>query len=398
MVSAGKLAKRAMQAAALAAACIGLLISSGCTFVSNGGKLPSVQSSSLIKDVYRDYFTVGAAVQAATLDQYAELLPNFNSVTPEIEMKWSRLENAEGSYTYASADTIVSWAQEHDAKVRGHCLVWYKSLPEWVLADGTDKAEALTRIDTHVKETMRHFGDGVSCWDVVNEALKNTVTAADLASGAIWRTGAGEVYGDSTGDWYALCGTDYIKQAFLSADEARRLYGLEDIALYYNDYSLNDPEKREACVRLVRMLQSEGIAIDGVGMQGHYRLSSYLADPEGFLREFEESIRTFTGLGIDVQITELDIRVYASDDERQAFDALPLAVEEQQAQMYAGIFEICRRYASPWEDRAGCVTNVTVWGVADDSRAWDTEAHKEYPLLFGADYEPKEAYYEIISF
>ena len=146
------------------------------------------------------------------------------------------------------------------------------------------------------------------------------------------------------------------------------------------------------------MLREEGLPVDGIGMQGHYRLSDYLADPEGFLDEFEASVKTFTGLGLDVHITELDIRVYASDDEPQEFDSLPYAVEEQQAEMYAGIFEVLRKYAAPWKDGAGCVTNVTVWGLADDSRAWDTAAHKEYPLLFNEALEPKQAYYAIISF
>lgn len=387
--------KRIVRATAVAAACA-CLFTAGCGFHPQESVNPSVPSSSLIKDVYKDYFTVGTAVQASTLEKYAEILPNFNSVTPEIEMKWSRLENVQGSYTYQAADTIVEWARQNGAGVRGHCLVWYKSLPEWVIADGTTKDEALSRIDSHVKRTMEHFGNGVYCWDVVNEALKNTVTSSDVESGNIWRTG--NIVEQNTGDWYALCGTDYVKQAFRSADEARSEYGLNDIELYYNDYGLNDPAKREACMQLIRMLQEEDIAVDGVGMQGHYRLSSYLQDPEGFLREFEQSVKSFTGLGVDVQITELDIRVYASDKDPQAFDSLPMSVEEQQAEMYAGIFEILRRYTVPWKDGAGCVTNVTVWGVADDSRAWDTDSHKEYPLLFGTDYLPKQAYYEIISF
>lgn len=182
------------------------------------------------------------------------------------------------------------------------------------------------------------------------------------------------------------------------AAAAREEYGLDGVELFYNDYKLNDPAKREACVQVVEMLREEGLPVDGIGMQGHYRLSDYLADPEGFLDEFEASVKTFTGLGLDVHITELDIRVYASDDEPQEFDSLPYAVEEQQAEMYAGIFEVLRKYAVPWKAGAGCVTNVTVWGLADDSRAWDTAAHKEYPLLFNEALEPKQAYYAIISF
>lgn len=149
---------------------------------------------------------------------------------------------------------------------------------------------------------------------------------------------------------------------------------------------------------MVEMLRSECIAIDGIGMQGHYKLASYLADPEAFIGGFEESVKTFTGLGLDVHVTELDIRVYENDDAPEAFDSLPFTVARQQADMYSDIFAVLRKYSTPWKDGAGCVTNVTLWGVADDSHVWDTEAHKEYPLLFDENLQPKEAYYSIISF
>ena len=382
------------MAAAFAAAALWTVFLAGCVFIED--TVPLVSSSSLLRDVYADYFSIGAAVQSRTLEHYADVLPHFNSITAETQMKWSRLETEEGVYDYSGADEIISWAQENDTAVRGHCLVWYKSLPEWVLDEDTTKEEALLKIDSHVKEVMGHFGSGVYCWDVVNEAIRNTVTEDNLETGDIWRTG--NITDSDTGDWYALCGTDYITQAFRSANEAREEYGMEDVALYYNDYGLNNPYKRQACLEVVELLEGEGIAIDGIGMQGHYKLSTYLEDPDGFIEEFEESVKTFTGLGLDVQVTELDIRVYASDDDPEEFDSLPYEIEVEQAEMYASIFEVLRKYAEPWQDGAGTVTNVTVWGVADDSTAWDTDTHKEYPLLFNTDLEPKQAYYEIISF
>ncbi len=386
------LIRKAARAAVIAAACALAAGAAGCANPAP----PGVQSSSLIKDIYDDYFTVGAAVQSRTLEKYSSVLPNFNSITAETEMKWSRLEREQGQYDYTGADALIQWARENDTAVRGHCLVWYKSLPGWVLAEGTTKQEALSRMQTHIDATMGHFGDSVYCWDVVNEALKDSLTAQQLESGDIWRTGS--ISGGDTGDWYAVCGEDYVKQAFIYADEARTKYGLEDVQLFYNDYSLNSANKREACMQLVEMLRDDDIPIDGIGMQGHYKLSDYLADPEKFIDGFEESVKTFTGLGLDVHVTELDIRVYENDDDPSAFDSLPLSVERQQAEMYADIFEVLREYSVPWKEGAGCVTNVTVWGVADDSAAWDTEAHKEYPLLFDEELQPKEAYYSIISF
>ena len=199
-------------------------------------------------------------------------------------------------------------------------------------------------------------------------------------------------------DFYGMCGFDYIKQAFTSAMEAKEMYGLDDLKLYYNDYSLNNPYKRQAAVKLILDLQREGIEIDGIGMQAHYRLSNYLKDKEGFLYEFEESIKTFTSLGIDVQITELDLQVYASSDVPSEFDELPEDVEAKQAEMFSEIYRICRKYSLPWTLGAGVVDNVTTWGIADDHNAHNSTAHKEFPLLFHKDHSPKQAISLITDF
>lgn len=379
----------------LSAVILCLLPTAGCAAE------PSDASPKKLRDYYRDYFPVGAAVMTYSLERFEDILPHFDSITAENDMKWRLLEKEEGKPDYSAADVIVEWAKAHDTAVRGHCLLWYKSLPSWLPERITDKQAALEIIDSHVRQTLTHFGGDIYAWDVVNEALKNTVTESQLARGEIWRTGAGEVVStvsNTAVDWFAVCGEDFIKQAFKSAAAARKELGLDGMKLFYNDYNLNNPYKREACVRLVKMLQDDNIAIDGVGMQAHYRLPNYEKDKLKFLNDFEDSVKAFTELGIDVQITELDICVYASNDDKQAFDRLPIEVEEAQAEMYGKIFEICRKYATPWKDGAGRVSGVTTWGVADLNNAHNTPMHKEYPLLFSTEKTAKKAFYEITNF
>lgn len=360
------------------------------------GEKPVYTQSSLLKDVYKDYFPIGTIMSSSTINRYEDLFPHFNSVTAEYEMKWGQLEKKQGVCDYTKSDALIAWAKENGKQVRGHTLLWYKSLPTWVAGAATDKETTLALIDRHVKETVKYFGDSVYVWDVVNEALRNSVTDAQLKNDDYMRQG---VSGSGTCDWYGICGMDFIKQAFRSADEARQELGLgEKLELFYNDYSLNSPNKREACLKLVKELQKEGIAIDGVGMQAHYRLPSYTKDKAGFLTNFEDSIKAFTALGIDVQITELDIRVYASSSEPTVYDGLPLELEIEQGELYGKIFEICRKYATPWKNGAGKVTGVTTWGVADDRSAQSSADQKEYPLIFSDGYDKKRAYYEIINF
>ena len=374
----------AATVAALMLTVAGALSMSGCQPADEGEWL---------KDIYADYFPIGTSYQSGLYDMYDDLLPHFNSMSAEFEMKWTALQPSEGNFSFTAADELLQYAQEHDMRMRGHCLVWYKALPSWVLAEGTTKEQALDRIGDHIYAVMEYYGNSVYCWDVVNEALANAPTQQQVDSGNFYRTGS-EATGSECGDWYALCGVDFIKKAFRAADAAREELGL-DVKLYYNDYGLNIPAKREACLKMLRELLDEGIAIDGVGMQGHY----YIGDFN--MTEFENSVRAFTELGLDVQVTELDVSVYPYGPEKERYETLPESIEAIQANLYGGIFEICRRYSDPWKEGAGEVTGVTLWGLADDFTILDREPianRKNWPLLFDEEHQPKQAYYAVTDF
>ena len=113
----------------------------------------------LLCDVYSDYFKIGAATSSGTLKYEEDLLTNFNSITSTYEMKWGALEPQSGKYTYGGADRLMQWASEQDVSVRGHCLVWYRNVPDWVTEAAVDKQTALDLIDSHIRKTMTHFGD-----------------------------------------------------------------------------------------------------------------------------------------------------------------------------------------------------------------------------------------------
>lgn len=346
-----------------------------------------------LKDIYQNYFPIGTIIKTGMPDMYEDLYPHFNSVSAEFEMKWDALQPTEGNFAFDTADVLLEFAEENDMKMRGHALVWYKALPSWVLADGTTKEQALGRIGNHIDGVLEHYGDRVYCWDVVNEALANLPTQAQVDSGEFYRTG-NEALGTNCGDWYALCGNDFIKEAFRAADAARERLGL-DVKLYYNDYGLNIPVKREACLKMVNELLAEGIAIDGIGMQGHYYIGDFS------MPEFENSVKAFTELGLDVQVTELDISIYPYSPSDAIYDELPESLDAIQASMYGGIFEICREYSEPWKEGAGRVTGITVWGLADDLTILDKEPvanRKNWPLLFDEDHNPKSAYYAVTDF
>ena len=362
-------------------------------------------SYSTLKEAYQDYFVIGAAVQNKSLQngKYGDLMKHYSSITAENAMKWKNIEAEKGVYTFNSqkdsADELVAWAKNNGVGIRGHCLVWYKSLPQWLHDEfyektysKTLKETAYAYIEERIEKMMTRYGSDIYVWDVVNEALFNSVTADDLVTtsekpyGNIFRTN--DNMNDSNTDWvdwYKVTGGyEYIAKAFIKAGKVREEYNIQT-QLYYNDYSLNTPEKRQACVNLIKMLKANNAPIDGVGMQGHYKLGDYLEDKEKWLQEFEDSIKAFINAGVDVQITELDIRYEGEDSETK---------ELQQADMYGEIMKICRKYAK--KDNAHGVTGVTFWGVQDGSNgAWGS-TYK--PLPFDSNCEPKKAFYAMTTF
>lgn len=124
-------------------------------------------------------------------------------------------------------------------------------------------------------------------WDVVNEALNEDGT-----------------YRESV--FYNVLGEDYIKLAFQVASEVD-----PDAKLYYNDYNLESVSpKSEGAVRIVKMLQDEGIKVDGVGMQGHL-----IAHDAPSLDDQIAVMESYAATGVEVAITELDVRIQLPSNE-----------------------------------------------------------------------------------
>jgi len=92
-------------------------------------------------------------------------------VEAEDAMKWWVLRPDAATYDFGQGDELVRFAQAHGMKVRGHCLVWGRSNPEW-LTQGHFTALQLSRLlHEHIDRVMSHYAGQVFAWDVVNEAL-----------------------------------------------------------------------------------------------------------------------------------------------------------------------------------------------------------------------------------
>ena len=328
------------------------------------------QSDVGLKDYYtpEDYFYLGVAIPLSFIDNQKKtnlMKRHFNSITAENEMKWSSLQLTEGTFTYTNADKIVAFAEANGIKVRGHCLCWHNQVPSWIFKDGQATASrdlVLQRLRTHITTVMTHFKGKVYAWDVVNEAIDD----------------GSSVYRNS--QWYAICGEDYIIEAFRAAREAD-----PDAGLFYNDYTAIDPTKRDKIYDLLVKLKAEDL-VDGIGLQGHWNIGY----PSGLL--ISDAFNKYRSLGIELQITELDVSVYTSNTDPET--TYTDAIEEKQSAAYSRFFNEFRTFKDD-------ITGVTFWGLADDYTWLDNfpvRGRKNYPLLFDVNLDPKPAYFEIIDF
>jgi endo-1,4-beta-xylanase len=331
-----------------------------------------------LKDYYKDYFPIGVAVAPRQLTgpDSVLILQEFNSLTPENAMKMDPIHPEENRYYWKDADAIVAFAQRHHLRVRGHNLCWHDQAPRWMFVDNkgntVSKEVLLKRLKDHITTVVKRYKGEIYAWDVVNEAISDK---------------PGEYLRPS--EWLKICGEEYIAKAFQYAHEAD-----PEALLFYNDYNEISPAKREKIFRLVKSLKDAGVPIGGVGLQAHWAVN----EPSG--DQLDSTFKKFAGLGVKVQITELDISVYPKEHkarERKPEDSdttFSKEKEQKQLEQYKMCFELFRKYQN-------VISGVTFWNISDKYSWLDdfpVKGRKDHPLLFDENRQPKKAYWEVVKF
>ncbi|MFR9515064.1 MAG: endo-1,4-beta-xylanase [Rikenellaceae bacterium] len=342
---------------------------------------PSSRDS--LRVAYSDYFPIGVALGAHTYATHKAdslIRQHFNTITAENCMKPHHIGRHEGQYNFKQADEMIAYAWANGMSVRGHALVWYQSAPEWFFADAPDGSPVTRelvyeRLRTYIHAVVSHFKGRVYCWDVVNEAISDK---------------PGE-YLREDDNWHKLCGGEFIEKAFIYAHEAD-----PDALLFYNEYGITYPEKRNNTIQLIKDLQAKGVPIHGIGMQSHWNIEHPTRDA------LVETIEEFRKLNLIIHSTELDVRMdahwaggqlTAEDHEHAVYEYTP-ELEERQDEQYRMIFETFREYK---ED----IRSVTFWNLYDSQTWLDVRKGnlgRHYPLLFDDYMEPKKCYYSVVDF
>ncbi|WP_182905652.1 endo-1,4-beta-xylanase [Microbispora sp. H13382] len=280
----------------------------------------------------------GTAISAGKLgdSQYTTIAAReFNMVTAENEMKIDATEPNQNQFNFTNGDRVYNWAVQNGKRVRGHTLAWHQQQPGWMQSlSGSALRQAMIN---HINGVMAHYKGKIYAWDVVNEAFDDG--NGGRRDSNLQRTG-----------------NDWIEVAFRTARAADPA-----AKLCYNDYNIDNWTwaKTQGVYNMVKDFKARGVPIDCVGLQSHFNSGS------PYNSNYRTTISSFAALGVDVQITELDIQ-----------GASPTT--------YANVVNDC--LAVP-----RC-NGITVWGVRDQDswRSGDT------PLLFSGG-NKKPAYDAVLN-
>jgi len=349
-----------------------------------------------LKSAFAPSFKIGLAVnddivsgKSSTLQKIVQ--QQANSITLENSMKAEIVNPVKGEYNFDAADKFVEFGNQQNMFVLGHTLVWHNQTPDWFFMNekgqpNTPKQQ-LNQMHQYIKVVASRYAGKVDAWDVVNEIIGEDGKYRDT----IWVQRVGD-------------GDEVVKAAFKYAEKYS-----PNTELYYNDFNAWRPEKRDGIVRMVKMLQENGIRIDGVGIQAHWGLNFPKTE------YIEAAINAFAELGVKVMISELDVDVLPITKEGQVIgqglmdsqfeleefeevldpykDGMPPEIEKQLANRYQELFEIFYKH------RAN-IDRVTLWGV-DDSMSWKNTYpipnRTNYPLLWDRNLQPKSAVDQILK-
>ena len=359
-------------------------------FVITGDKAANeahaVPSGKGLKDEFASYFRVGNIFNRGTISNsgiQGIILKDHNAVECENETKPDATLVQSGSsdtnikVSLNSCAAICDFCVKNGLSFRGHTLVWHSQTPEWFFKSNlqqsgswVDKNTMNKRMESYIQHMFEAFATqypdlDLYAYDVCNECISDNGNGGPRGGG----------YGNGNSPWVQVYGDNsFIEQAFTYA----RKYAPSTCKLFYNDYNeFADGKKNSIINSILKPLSAKGV-LDGMGMQSHVNAAASNAwgDTNSYLKAMDD----YLNLGIEVQVTELDISV---ENGKYSY--------QDQANKYKAIFQHAMQWNSSHNNK---VTLVQIWGP-NDANSWLSSGSNG--LLYDGSNQPKAAYTALTS-
>ncbi len=289
-------------------------------------------------------------------DLYQKTLgENFGILTTGNAAKFGPLSAGQGSYDFSTLDKHLALAETYDMQFHGHVFIWHNQTPSWLQNGTWTREELIAILNDHITQVGTYLKGKVALWDVVNEPWLGD---GSWRSPSIWND---VIDANNT----ATDQRDFIDLAFQKAREID-----PDAKLILNDFSVSTlSPKSDAMYAWAQSMVNRGIPLDGVGFQMHM-------DGATNYDHFAQNMQRFADLGLEIHITELDIRYTVPFTTQKATD---------QADVYR---QVIRRVLDQ-----PAVKTFTMWGFTD-AHSW-IPTHfpgTDNALILDKEYNPKPAF------
>jgi endo-1,4-beta-xylanase len=292
----------------------------------------------------------------------------FDLLVADGEFNWSWLLRPDAThYNFAGADEQVHFAERHGMAVRAYLLPsgnGQGAAPAdapWLTPGAFTRDQLLSLVHDHIDTVVGRYKGRIGEWLVASE----TIFQGQFVP---WNF------------WLNNIGLDFIDQVFTWTHEA------DPSAKLLYEFSSDEWAEPQASAIYNHLadLRSRGIPVDNVGFEMHVFDATKAPTHDQLLADF----RRYAGLGMGIEITEMDVNVYP--------------VPGTLADKYAAQARIYGDALSALVE-SGVGRSFTTWGFVD-SQSWlfmpSVEAmygRAQAPLLFDDNYQPKPAYFAVLD-
>lgn len=268
-------------------------------------------------------------------------LANFNAAVTENALKWHVMEPREGQPDYSVVDAILQWTEAHDLPLRGHNIFWGipNRVPDWQKT--MDDATLRATVKARALDIGRRYRGRFAEYDLNNEMIH------------------GNYYADRLGPGITRAMVAWVHEADPTA------------VLYLNDYDILTGNRLADYVAQIRGLLDAGVAIGGIGVQGHLHADTF--DPEALQGALDELAQ----FALPIRITEFNMPGQRSRVYRERSASLTDEQETAKAQALVDYYRIC--FAHP------AVQGILMWGF------WEGANWIPASSLYRRDWSPTPA-------